>query len=347
MYIHKRNALRVGAGLCVGALALAGCGGSSASTKTASSDASAGSSSGATAAPASAGKRVEVNLYSQGLPYFQELAAGAQAEGKALGWQVGVTYGKTDPQLQFNQMQNAVQKKPAGLIFAPVDQQALIPILAQAKSANVNVVSVADDVAPAGQGSELAFAGVKYEALGAQKAQFIVDQLHGKGTVAVIHGIRGLDFTEAQFRGAKPIFDANPGITLINGPYAGDFSADAGLKATENLLTAHPQVDAIYFDNDDIAEGGILAAKARHIPMNKIIIIGTDGGKPARDAVKAGDLDYTIDLCGYASGKIAVDVIRDKLAGKDPAAHIVPTPELIFTPATVDENNKKVDNKEC
>jgi ABC-type sugar transport system substrate-binding protein len=296
------------------------------------------------------GKRrlIVVNMYSRALPYFQQIAAGAEEEGKKFGWNVEVTWGKTDPQLQFNQLQNAVTKQPDGGIVAPVDQEALIPAFQQAKTAGTKLVTVADDIAVKGQDHELAFVGVEYPQLGKKKAQWIVDKLGGKGTVAVIHGIRGLHFSEAQFEGAKSVFDANPAIKLINGPYAGEFSADAGLKAAENVLAANPNVDALYFDNDDIALGGILAAKARNIPMDKIIIIGTDGGKPARDAVKAGDLDYTISLCGYATGVRAMNVLKDKFdSNKNPDQHVVPVPVLDFTPQTVDENNKQVDEKKC
>jgi ABC-type sugar transport system substrate-binding protein len=307
-------------------------------------------STGAKGAGDGTGKRrlIVVNMYSRALPYFQQIAAGAEEEGKKFGWNVEVTWGKTDPQLQFNQLQNAVTKQPDGGIVAPVDQEALIPAFQQAKTAGTKLVTVADDIAAKGQQNELAFVGVEYPELGKKKAQWIVDKLGGKGTVAVIHGIRGLHFSEAQFEGAKSVFDANPGIKLINGPYAGEFSADAGLKAAENVLAANPNVDALYFDNDDIALGGILAAKARNIPMNKIIIIGTDGGKPARDAVKAGDLDFTISLCGYATGVRAMDVLKDKLdSNKNPDQHVVPVPVLDFTPQTVDENNKQVDEKKC
>jgi ABC-type sugar transport system substrate-binding protein len=291
---------------------------------------------------------IAINMYSQALPYFQDIVNGATEAAEEDGWSVEVTFGQTDPQLQFNQIQNAVTNSPAGMIVAPVDQEALIPAFQAAKDAGVQVVTVADDVAERGQDSILAFVGIEYEELGRKKAQWIVDELGGQGKVAVIHGIRGLHFTEAQFTGAKEVFDENSGIELIDGPYAGEFSADAGLRAAENVLTSHPDIDALYFDNDDIALGGILAAKARNIPMDQIVIIGTDGGEPARDAVKAGDLDYTISLCGYATGAIAVGVIQDKVNGDtDPDERIVPIPVLDYTADTAEENDRKIDNKEC
>jgi ABC-type sugar transport system substrate-binding protein len=335
--MHALRPTRLGklvAALAATTLAVSACG--SASTAT-------GGNNGTTKS-----RVIFVNMYSRALPYFQQIVEGAQEEGKKFGWTVEVTWGKTDPQLQFNQIQNAVTKQPDGGIVAPVDQEALIPAFQLASSGGVKMVTVADDVAKKGQDQELAFVGVEYTEIGKKKAQWIVDKLGGKGTVAVIHGIRGLHFSEAQWEGAKAVFDANPGIKLINGPYAGEFSADAGMKAAENVLTANPSVNALYFDNDDIALGGILAAKARNISMDKIIIVGTDGGKPARDAVKAGDLDYTISLCGYATGVRAMDVLKDKLdSNKSPDQHVVPVTVLDFTGHTVDENNKLVDAKKC
>ena len=344
---HHRQGRHKGmiAAAVASALALAACGGGD------SGDGSAGGGAGAegsAAAEGGGGKVIAINMYSQALPYFQDIVAGAQAEAQKSGFRTEVTFGKTDPQLQFNQIQNAITKRPAGLVVAPVDQEALIPVFQSAKQAGTQTATVADDVAERGKESILGFVGIEYEELGRKKAQWIVDKLGGKGTVAIIHGIRGLHFTEAQFTGAMEVFKANPGIRVINGPYAGEFSADAGLSAAENVLTANRDVNALYFDNDDIALGGILAAKNRNIPMKDILIIGTDGGKPARDAVKAGDLDYTISLCGYATGAIAVGVIRDKVVGqKDPAGHIVPIPVLDYTQETAAENDRKINAKEC
>ena len=338
--------------VAAGLVTLAACGGSSSGT--ASSDAApASSSADASSADASEGsgdgsKLIVVNLYSQALPYFQDIAAGVTDAATAAGYTPEVVFGQTDPALQFTQIQNAISKAPAGIIVAPIDQQSLIPVFKEGKAAGVQMVTVADNLAAEGVDQQLAYVGIEYEDIGALKAQKIVDAIGGKGKVGVVHGIRGLHFSEAQWTGAKEVFDQYPEIELVDVGYAGGFSTDLGLEKAENILTQSPDVAAIYFDNDDLALGGILAAKARSIPMDEIFIVGADGGLPARDAARAGELDYSISFCGYATGVLATEVIIGKVAeGKDPSGPTVPIAVVEFTPDTVGDLEAKVADKTC
>jgi ABC-type sugar transport system substrate-binding protein len=291
---------------------------------------------------------IELNVYSRALPYYQDLVAGAEKTAGELGVTLNVTYGETDPQLQYDQVENALTGAPDGLIVAPIDQVALIPVVQMASDNGVPVVTVGDNLAEEGQPFQLTFVGTEYEAVGRQKAEFIVDALGGQGTVAVIHGIRGLHFTEGQWAdGALPVFEANPGITLVDGGYTGQFTTDAGLAATENLLTSTRDLDAIYFDNDDLALGGVLALQQRGIALEEIVTIGTDGGAPAREAVAAGELDMTISICGYATGVRAVEVLTAFLRdGESPPPH-VQTDTLTVTPETAAAAEQVVERGEC
>lgn len=291
-------------------------------------------------------RTLEVNMYSRELPYFQEIVDGVQAQAEEFDWSVEVTFGQTDPELQFNQIQSTITQQPDGIIMTPVDRDGLVPVVQQADEAGIDVVTVADDLSEEGQPFQLAYVGVQYEELGAQKAQFLVDELDGEGTVGFIHGIRGLHFTEAQDDGATEVFDENPDIEVIDGPYTGAFSTLAGLDAAQNLLTRDPNIDALYFDNDDIALGGIQAAKERGIPMDDIVIIGTDGGAPALEAVEAGDLDYTISVCGYATGLRAVEVLNSTFEGEE-VPPFVPIETEVFTPDNIEEKLDELGREDC
>ena len=144
------------------------------------------------------------------------------------------------------------------------------------------------------------------------------------------------------------VFDQYPDIELVDVGYAGGFSTDLGLEKAENVLTQSPDLSAIYFDNDDLALGGILAAKARSIAMEDIFIVGTDGGLPAREAARAGELDYSISLCGYATGVLATGVIVAKAeSGSDPSGPTVPVAVFEFTPETVDALEAAIADKSC
>ena len=348
MHRSKIGALAVAA---AGLLTLAACGGGGSSTSSDSAPASSTSAESSSEASGESGdgsKLIVVNLYSQALPYFQDIAAGVTDAATAAGYTPEVVFGQTDPALQFTQIQNAISKAPAGIIVAPIDQQSLIPVFKEGKAAGVQMVTVADNLAAEGVDQQLAYVGIEYEDIGALKAQRIVDAIGGKGKVGVVHGIRGLHFSEAQWDGAKEVFAKYPDIELIDVGYAGGFSTDLGLEKAENILTQSPDVAAIYFDNDDLALGGILAAKARNISMDNIFIVGADGGLPARDAARAGELDYSVSFCGYATGVLATEVIIGKVAeGKDPSGPTVPIAVVEFTPETVGDLEAKVADKTC
>ncbi|MGY1822197.1 sugar ABC transporter substrate-binding protein [Geodermatophilus sp. SYSU D00079] len=291
---------------------------------------------------------VEMNLYSRSLPYFQDFVAGAQERADAEGVTLNVTYGETDPQLQYDQVQNALTQSPDGVIVVPVDPAALIPVFQQASDGGVPVLTAINDIEEDGWPSVIGHVGKEYTEVGREKAQYLVDALGGQGTVAMVHGIRGLLFSELQAQGAMEVFAENPGITVIDGPYTGEFSSDAGLAAAENVLTANPDVDALYFDNDDIALGGVLAAQQRGIAMEDIIIIGTDGGEPARQAVAAGELDMTITLCGFLNGKQAMDTlvsyVRD---GEEPAGRTVDVTSQTITAESYEDVEALIASGDC
>lgn len=294
------------------------------------------------------GSAIEVNIYSRELPYFQEMSQALTAAAEERGWDLTITYGETDPSLQFEQIENAITRQPDGMVVVPVNREAPVPAILNAVNAGIPVVSIANNLSDEGMEALLGWVGNPYEEVGARKVEWIVDELGGEGTVGVIHGIRGNDFTESQAIGAAEEFAKHPAITVVEGGYGGAYSSDRGLELTENLLTANSNIDAIYYDNDDLALGGLIAVERVGIDPSDILLTGTDGGPPALDAVEAGDLDFTISLCGYASGLQAIEILEAALVdGEEPDEVLVRAPTLEFTPETIDELRPKTGTSEC
>jgi ABC-type sugar transport system substrate-binding protein len=291
-------------------------------------------------------KTIAVNMYSREIPYFQEIMKGMREEANKLNWKIEATFANNDPTQQVNQIQNAVTTQPDAMVVIPIDENAIVPPIRQAKQGDIPVITMGDNIAEEAREAQLAFLGVDYTELGKQKAELIVEELQGKGKVGWIHGIRGLNFTEAQVEGATPVFEGESGIELVDGPYTGAFSSDKGLSATENLLSRTSDFDALYYDNDDIALGGVQALEERGIQPDDVLIVGTDGGPAALDAVKAGDIDATFSLCGFAQGKQVIDVLQKNFEGQEPEPTIY-TETLLFTPDNIDQNIKQVEAGDC
>lgn len=278
-------------------------------------------------------KTVYINSYSQEIPFFANKHAGFEATGKKLGWTVDSEFGNNTPEQQISQIQNELTKKPDAMVLTPVDAQALNPIVRQVKEAGIPIIMAGADVTDPSFKETLM--GQDNKALGKQKAEFVVKQLKGKGTVGIVHGIKGLDYSRDQNIAYQQVLKAAPGIKVVDGGYAGGFTSDLGLDRTQNLLTRNPGLDAIIYDNDDLALGGIQAAKERKISPDKILIVGTDGGDAALKAVRAGTLDFTVSLCGYALGAQAIDVLKKQFADDTPPPKRVLSKTLAITPDTI------------
>jgi ABC-type sugar transport system substrate-binding protein len=254
-------------------------------------------------------KRVYIEQFAKGVRAFTRRAEAFETRSKELGWDViGVDYGDGTPETQVRQLQNALSKRPDAIVTIPINPDAITPVVAQAKADGVPVVTIGSSVSDRSQ--ILTHFSYEPERYGAQKAQYIVDQLKGKGKVGVVHGIRGHQFAEGQKVGLEKVFKANPGIQVIDGGYT-DFSSEGGLKATENLLTRARDLDAIYYDSDDIAVGGIQAIKEAGIDPGDIITVGSDLTPAAAELVRSGDLTYTIAGCTYNVGLAMANALND------------------------------------
>jgi ABC-type sugar transport system substrate-binding protein len=82
--------------------------------------------------------------------------------------------------------------------------------------------------------------------------------------------------------------------------------------------------------------------------MDGIIVIGTDGGAPALDAVAAKTLDMTIGLCGCATGRTGAQLLIDDLRnGTKPKDRFVPVNALVITSDNLDDAKAKIASGEC
>jgi ABC-type sugar transport system substrate-binding protein len=337
----KKNALISCAAIFASTLTIAAC--------TTGSETSVDSSGAESAASSPASeKTVAISIYTREIPYYQDMIAGMESAIAERGLDATFSFANSDPERQFSDIENAITKAPDGMIVAPIDKSALIPAMREAVDAGITLVTTGNAIEEASQSIQLAFVGHDHVETGRIKAQYIVDSLDGEGTVAMIHAIRGLDFSESQAKGAREVFDSYPGITVVEQDYTNSFSSDDALALTQNILTRFPKLDALFYDNDDLALGGVLATKERGLAPDEILLIGTDGSPAALESVKAGDMDMTVLLCSYKEGVTAVNVLADYLL-KDikPSQPIIRSTPIVVTTSDIEEIMAGLTRNDC
>ncbi len=111
---------------------------------------------------------------------------------------------------------------------------------------------------------------------------------------------------------------------------ANSLRADA-IKMTEEALREGLEFDAIYAQSDSMASGALLALKKAGRDPGKIIIVGIDYIKEARDAIRKGEQDASFTY--PTGGKEGAEWTMKILQGTD-----VPK-EYIIESTTITKDN--------
>jgi ribose transport system substrate-binding protein len=82
-------------------------------------------------------------------------------------------------------------------------------------------------------------------AFGAKMAQFVADQLHGKGNVIEVTGVAGTGVDQDRNKGADGVFSKYPDIKII-AKYSGQWASDVAQRATVQQLPSLGKIDGVW-----------------------------------------------------------------------------------------------------
>lgn len=267
-------------------------------------------------------------------PYYWRMGEGAKRAAKELGIDMTFVSAKVNGDIegQIAVMETEMVKSPNAIVLVPMNGTALIPKIMEANAAGIPVIT-ADTRVDDGPAKVETFVGLDEKQSFAGMAQWVVDKLGGKGKVAILEGFRGSSTAELRLNGMKEVFAANPGIEVV-ASLAADWDQEKGLKAAEDILQAHPDVNAIIGSNDLMALGAAQAVESAG-KTGKVIVVGDDAIPSALEALRNGSLDATIDgntdKVGYEAVMAAYHFVHDG-AKLDPW---IVVPSTIMTKADV------------
>lgn len=128
--------------------------------------------------------------------------------------------------------------------------------------------------------------------------EYAAKKLGGKGDILLVWGLPGY-FATSRKNGFLEAISKYPDMKIV-GEQRGDYVRDKGMQATENLLQAHPNVDLIYGENEEMALGAVQAVEGRGLKLwdgkEGIMVIGADGLKSGFESIRQGKLTATVDV---------------------------------------------------
>lgn len=96
------------------------------------------------------------------------------------------------------------------------------------------------------------------EGMGIEGAKYIVDKIGTEGTVVALTVPTSGSVNELRMKGfTETMAEIAPNVKIIE--YATEFSREAGLKDMADILTANPQIDAVYSLDDETSIGALQA----------------------------------------------------------------------------------------
>ena len=245
-------------------------------------------SGGNNAAGDSANKSITFALSTQANSFMVKMREGAQKKADELGLTINFQDASDDSATQANQLANAAATGAGAVIVNPTDSDAMAPAVKQLTDAKIPVVAVDRAVNNAEVSSYIASDNVGG---GKQAAKALSEAIHGEGEILVLQGQTGSSASRERGQGFDEGLKDSPNIKVVAKQTA-EFERVKGLDVTTNLLQAHPNVKAIFAENDEMALGAIEALGDK--AGKDVIVVGFDGVEDALKAIKEGTMYASI-----------------------------------------------------
>ena len=182
--------------------------------------------------------------------------------------QIEVTYVESDNDVskQIANLEDLIAQGVDVIITTPIDATSINSTLEDAQEEGIKVILLAATVEGDCYDSMV---NVDEMDFGATGAQWLVDQLEGKGKIIMLNGISGFTSNEMRKQGAHEVFEKYPDIEIIAEQDAKwDYATAKTVVA--DLLATYPEIDGVWSQGGAMTLGAIEAFQAANrelVPM--------------------------------------------------------------------------------
>ena len=250
--------------------------------------------------------KIGVSLSTLNNPFFVSIREGIE-EGAGDDAETVISDAQNDSSTQSNQVEDLITQGVDLIIINPVDSTAIASSVEKANEANIPVICVDRGT---DSGEIVSFIASNNVEGGKLAGEYILEKVGENAEVVQLEGIPGASSTRERGEGFKEATDGK--INLVASQTA-NFDRAEGLTVMENLLQAHPDVKAVFCQNDEMALG---ASEAIKTSGKDIVVVGFDGNEDAISAVEDGSLSATVAQKPKEMGKIALETAIKYLKGE-------------------------------
>jgi ribose transport system substrate-binding protein len=213
-----------------------------------------------------AGKTVGVVLPSRGTEFWQQFASGLEEAAERGDYKLRIESAEMDTSRQRTAIERLTTEKVDALLVAPIDPASASTAIARAAESKVPVFTAGQQVPGARVVSHVA----SDDAAGGEvAATYISTFMRGRGEVAIL-GFPGRSADDAREQSFRRAMSAQKGMPIV-GSASGGGTRESARAATEALLEANPQIDALFVTDEAQTLGALDATRGR---WQELVIVG-------------------------------------------------------------------------
>jgi ribose transport system substrate-binding protein len=282
---------------------------------------------------ASAATVALVTINQQAL-FFNQINDGAKQAADKAGAKLVIFNANNQPAAQNSAIEDYIAQKVDGIVLVAIDVNGVKPAITDAKKAGIPVVAI-DARIP--DGDNAAFIGVDNKGAGEQIGKFFVDyvkaKMGGSAKVGVVGALNSF-IQNQRLDGFKGVAQAGGSVKFLD-TVDGQNIQDVALTAAENLMTANPDMNALYATGEPALIGAISAVSSQKM-TDKVKVFGWDLTAQAIKGIDEGWIVAVVQQDPFQEGVAGVDTILKLKAGEkvNPSIDI---PVTIVTKENVDK----------
>ncbi|HEY4384456.1 MAG TPA: substrate-binding domain-containing protein [Ktedonobacteraceae bacterium] len=250
-----------------------------------------------------------------GLSYWETVHQGAvcatsKLQNVSMQWD-GVT-AETDVTGQANMLTNYITQGVNGIVYAATDARVLAQGTNQALQAKIPVVNIDSGTDP--QPANVPLFATDNVASATKAADLLAQALHNSGKIAFIPFLAGSATNDERAQGFLDGLKKYPNLKLVATQYS-QSDTNVALRVTEDILSAHPDLNGIFAASEPGVIGAAEAIKKAG-KAGKIVIIGWDAAPDELTDVQQGLISALVVQnpfkMGYDGVNAVVKMIRNK-----------------------------------
>ncbi|EPX75680.1 D-ribose ABC transporter substrate-binding protein [Salipiger mucosus] len=223
-------------------------------------------------------------------PYWFTEGEVAKATAEELGYDANVTAHKGDTNTESNLVDTAITNQAKAIILDPANADGSVGAVKKAVEAGIPVFIVNAEINQSGLAkAQLVSNNAQGAALGAMAW---VEAIGDEASYVELFGAPSDNNAQTRSNGFETVLSQYPDL-VEKAEEVANWDRTQGYSKMQSMLQANPDISGVISGNDEMALGAIAALKEAG-KLEGMVVGGFDGSPDAVDAVKAGELTYTV-----------------------------------------------------